>query len=368
MQAQEAPVAHTRALCVGAVVALLLLGQVADGSPGAEAAVPAPEMTCSFDPATGTALFTSGTGEDTLSLERQGDEIKLYSVSLVGRRSKKGKTIWKRELYAPVCAPFTPTIANANQVQVILQGEEQVDLDVSLAAGRFAPGATAEPDGSSEIELTIVDRWGGNSVTFVDGPESSWFRFGVAAGGAGVNLNAEAETAPDVDATVVDASDDALRPGRSVYGLASARMGSGNDQVTATGGPEFISPLPATTVASGGPGNDILVSNSRNFTLIRGGTGDDLIAGGPRGGLNLLFGGSGADTVTGGSRRDEVDLGKGPDTATLKGGGDIVVARDRSRDRVNCGGGRDFASHDGRDRLPGCEVKTKRRFKITLPD
>jgi Ca2+-binding RTX toxin-like protein len=90
--------------------------------------------------------------------------------------------------------------------------------------------------------------------------------------------------------------------------------------------------------------------------------GKDCVSGG--GGRDKLRGGKGADKVSGGAGRDLIVGGKGHDK--LRGGAgarDLIKARDRTRDVVNCGGGRrDRAVVDRKDRVRGCElVSTKRR-------
>jgi Ca2+-binding RTX toxin-like protein len=87
-------------------------------------------------------------------------------------------------------------------------------------------------------------------------------------------------------------------------------------------------------------GNDVLI----------GGKGDDCLAGG--GGNDTLRGGSGEDKLTGGGGADNLDGGPGNDT---------INSRDKRKEAVRCGKGKnDRVTADRSDKLIGCE-KVKRR-------
>jgi len=70
-----------------------------------------------------------------------------------------------------------------------------------------------------------------------------------------------------------------------------------------------------------------------------------------RGGNAALSGGAGNDRLRGGRGRNHLSGGAGKDT---------VNARNRQRDRVDCGPGRDRASVDRSDRVRRCE-RVRRR-------
>jgi Ca2+-binding RTX toxin-like protein len=92
------------------------------------------------------------------------------------------------------------------------------------------------------------------------------------------------------------------------------------------------------TVIRGGEGNDYLVAGEPGSELV-GGPGDDWLIG--AGGRDTLQGGGGEDTIVGGSGRDLLLGGRQNDT---------FYARDRLRDQVRGGSGRDRARIDvGRD-------------------
>jgi hypothetical protein len=340
-------------------IPLAALAAVAVAAPSADAVtLPPPELTCSFEGApANTVTFTIETGEETVQLRRVGDEIKLLSEHVYGtvrRKGKRKKTVWHRILQPATCNA-TPTVQNTDTIRVFMDGDEETELDISLAGGALAPGATPETDGSSEIEISVEHLTSFHSVTFTGGPENDWFRFGSGSVRTGVNLNAQAEsTSADVDATFTPSTDPASDPS---VPAGFARMGAGDDVVTDSGGPEFEGSYPVFA-AIGGPGNDALTATNPLFTFMRGGGGDDRIQVGD-GKRNVITGGGGMDTITSGARgNDEVIPGKGHDLAILNGGSDVVAAKDRTKDRILCGGNRDFVSRDRKDRTSGCERKT----------
>lgn len=101
---------------------------------------------------------------------------------------------------------------------------------------------------------------------------------------------------------------------------------------------------------------------------IRGGAGNDRIDG--RGGPDCLFGeagndrvlgGAGDDELSGGDGRDTLDGGAGADKVSGGKGDDRVLARDRVRDRIRCGGGRDRVTADRVDVVAkDCERVSRR--------
>jgi Ca2+-binding RTX toxin-like protein len=62
-------------------------------------------------------------------------------------------------------------------------------------------------------------------------------------------------------------------------------------------------------------------------------------------------GGSGNDRLSGGAGADAFDAGAG---------NDAIDARDRRRETIRCGSGRDRVAADRNDRLIGCEHVTRR--------
>jgi Ca2+-binding RTX toxin-like protein len=327
---------------------------------------PTPELTCSYQGAPdNTVTFTIGTGEDTLTLRRADDEIQLVSEYVYGTVRGKGKhkrTVW-HSLFLPAPCNETPTVHNTDTIRVQVDPEEEIDLDVSLAGGPFGPGATPEADGDSEIEIALDHLGPGERVTFVGGPENDWFRFGTGAGIESVNLNAQDEATPDIDATM------RLTPPLETVAAgwpgAEARTGAGNDKVTTDGGPEFDGPIGGGVILMGGSGDDTLVSSTTDpFTGLNGGPGNDVIYGSSK--YNVIRAGEGSDIVFGGAGTDFVELGKGRDFVSTGSGKDGIAAFDRTRDRVLCGGGRDFVARDRADKVPGCELRERRRVGLEI--
>lgn len=99
------------------------------------------------------------------------------------------------------------------------------------------------------------------------------------------------------------------------------------------------------TSATGCPGADRWVGTARADRSY-GGDGNDILDG--RGGNDVVDGGNGRDRIIGGAGRDTLRGGAGDDT---------VVARDRTRDAIDCGPGRrDVATVDRIDAVRGCEI------------
>jgi hypothetical protein len=342
-------------VCLGALAAISLVGIT-----GANAMAddpPAEGLDCSFDPATRTLTVTVGLGVDHGGrVQRLGDEIVTVFELTFFKKDRKGRLRMHRRVEVDRCAG-EPTVHNTDTIRLLAVAEEDTDFDISLEGGPFAPGATPESDGTSEIEISVDRLAPGFSLGFVGRPEPDWFRYGSHQGVPGVNLNAQDESdAPDVDATLnLDPTLDANLNGGD-WPVLSARTGSGDDTVTSTGGPEFDASFGGAVSVNGGAGNDTVISNSPRFTFIKGATGNDFIQG--DGLRNVVFGGGGADTIITGPQGDDVEPGKGPDVATLNGGVDIVATKDRAKDRIRCGPNRDFVSKDRKDRTPGCERKS----------
>ena len=68
-----------------------------------------------------------------------------------------------------------------------------------------------------------------------------------------------------------------------------------------------------------------------------------------RGGPDSLSGGGGRDCLNGGSGNDVLNGGKGKDRLDGAKGDDRISARDKKRDKIDCGPGKDVAIVDGKD-------------------
>ena len=141
--------------------------------------------------------------------------------------------------------------------------------------------------------------------------------------------------------------------------------GTGN-LILGTESAETRSGTPARDVMFGRAGNDVLTALRGNDCLYGEG-GSDRLAGGN--GADRLFGGAGADRLAGGggddrlfgdAGNDTLNGGAGADRVSGGAGADVVSARDRKRDTIACGPGRDRVAADRIDRVAGdCERVTR---------
>jgi RTX calcium-binding nonapeptide repeat (4 copies) len=112
---------------------------------------------------------------------------------------------------------------------------------------------------------------------------------------------------------------------------------------------------------AGGRGNDVLsVVRARLLnTSVSGGDGSDRVFGGFT--SDYLLGGRGNDVVSGGGGSDSLVGGGGNDVLRGGRGADLFAARDRARDHVYGGAGRDRAGVDAVDLVRGVERFDRRR-------
>ena len=271
--------------------------------------------TCTYDGGTKTVTVTMG--DQLVALRVEGGAIVFVAIS--GLRSPASKM--------PNAVPSGPspqpcggaTTANTDTIAVTGGNADGTALIVDQSAGPFAPGATAEGTGVSEIEFT-VDPTGPTLAVFIGTSASEVMRVGTS----GVNLNAD----DDVDATV----------GAQVVAIALDGAG-GNDQLLALGDAVTGGPSTLPFLAAGGPGRDILIGSGQGDELagmggrdrlvgnagrdgLIGGGGRDLLAGGPGG--DLLQGQGGPDKLKGGPKRDFMDGGGGSDRCVGGPGNDVV--------------------------------------------
>jgi hypothetical protein len=148
------------------------------------------------------------------------------------------------------------------------------------------------------------------------------------------------------------AADDVLRG----TGAADVICGLlGDDTIDGRGGADTLfgdaCGVTSRLVAAGGTGGD---------DRLIGGAGNDSLYG--AGGADVLDGGAGNDRLSGGPGNDKLTGGAGTNRYDGGPGNDSIAARNRRRETVNCGRGRDTASVDRADRARGCErVRRSRR-------
>jgi RTX calcium-binding nonapeptide repeat (4 copies) len=283
-------------------------------------------MTCTYVEAgapgpPGNVLRIDGSQaeEDALALRRTGEEIEVVDISRV--KNSDNLTSQGQVLK---CDGGTPTVTNVDSIQYLAGVNVGPSVQLDERGGTFAPGASDEGDGSSEIEISI-DRL---STLLVGGTQAADdIAIGRTGARTGFNLDA-AESNPDVDLQVPRHFESA-----GVLGLGGA------DRLSLAGARNGF---PSGAPHVGGLG----------FAIV-GGSGDDVLIGGS--GNDGLAGEAGADLLRAGPGDDILELGAGRDRAFGGGGTDFTYAQDGRRDRVNCGPALDFAKVDDRDRLKGCE-------------
>jgi hypothetical protein len=280
-----------RSVAIPLVAAFLALGLAQPQD------APAAEIRCEYNP--DTRVLSVSVRDSVL-----GEE-------LVFRRA--GTLIHVSEFLGPQAnCHGTPTITNTDLIKLRARGPDEIVLD--LFKGPFAPGATPEPDGSPEIEIRSTSRLG--TFWLEGGPAAENFRYTSSLGQSGLNLN----TGPD------DEDIDLLLPPKAEL-FVDGRGGS--DTI------EVVPPVDLEVAASGGRGNDTLLSDA---------TGD---VGEFSGGL--LEGGKGRDRIIGSPLSDYIFPGPGADVIEAEGGSDAIsVLPDKRRDRIDCGPGNDVVGSESR--------------------
>jgi Ca2+-binding RTX toxin-like protein len=139
----------------------------------------------------------------------------------------------------------------------------------------------------------------------------------------------------------------------TVWGRGGADVifgGPGNDRIEGNGGDDSL---------DGGLGDDVLygglaaVAGYDGYDLLLGRGGNDRLAGGWQ--ADRLFGGAGHDRLRGGPHGDYLNGEAGIDDYDGQAGDDLLLARDRARERVFGGPGFDRARLDAGDRRGGVE-------------
>lgn len=246
------------------------------------------------------------------------NELQITTTDYVGavefkRRTDDEVAVSEDDQRVACSGAEVPSVSNLDRISVRVSREAVDAVVLDLRNGPFAPGATAEADGTAEIEISLEQA--PETELGVRGTSSSdHVQLGsLGGGGYGANLNAGIETAPDADVVARNA------------GVFLA-LGKGDDRVDPLGRAAFATrPFNASFSALGGGGDDVLVGNDRR---------------------NVLIGKRGRDRLVGNRVSDLLLAGPGPDR---------IEARSRDQDRVGCGAGRDVLRADRADRLRGCE-------------
>ena len=340
----------------------------------------------------------------TISCDDQDDHV-ILSRDDGGDITLNGKEV-----------PGGPTVVNTDGV-VIVAGDGSDWLEIDLSQGLLSPGETGEPDGESEIEVTIQGALG-NDVLSVIGQDGVSNTFKVTGGALNFNGDDDGDieiqdveqlsikggngddvisltgwTADDTDAAgitdiVIEGSegDDVLRNG--VLAHTTIRGGKGNDKLYGGTQPEVLNGNEGddTLIGRGGhdtlfgeAGNDVIKAGSsslntaQNRVYVQAGDGDDTVLtfngadtiyGGPgndvirgRPGNDLLYGGPGNDVLDGGNRDDTLYGGEGNDTLQGKKGDDLGYGGPNEDVLVNA------VVDEGNDTLDGGEGSDLFRVK-----
>jgi RTX calcium-binding nonapeptide repeat (4 copies) len=268
----------------------------------------------------GTLTVGLNEEDDAVKISRGGDAINVVATDIFG----DGPSI------LVACTGGAATVTTTDLIAVEAAASARfATVTFELGGGAFAPGATPEADGTSEIEVRANMFARGDFIDTTGTGLADVVHAGTLPGGAtGINLNAASETAPDVDMEL---------SGADGVGLNG---GGGNDVFLGRGAPGFAGPV-SRRVAIG----------------VAGGPGRDRIEAG-RGPL-FAFAGGGRDVILGSQSPDLIEAGQGRDLVKAGRAPDLVITAEGGRDRVNCGAGRDFAIVDRKDRRRGCEKPKK---------
>jgi len=339
---------------LAALAALCALCAAVGARPAAAA------VTCNF---TGGALtIASSAVFDEARIVRSGDNIVV----------SKGQT--------PVNCGAQATVHNTHVIAHSDNSGGESYFTIDLRGGPFTPGATDEPGNSDEIDIQAQMGSGEDRLYVWGGPGADFWRAGRTLNGSGLNLNADAESAPGETPN----SDVDLRDTELLVLLP----GAGDDRVLASGGTEFAGPLATRVEINGDAGDDQLVGgNGPDHFLdgpgrdnVNGGANNDSITEyGPTGEDDVFSGGPGSDEIawaefsapmrvdlripgrqdTGAGGRDvltgfesastsdgdDVLIGTDGDNDLSTGDGDDLVAGLGGADRISAGDGNDTASY-----------------------
>jgi Ca2+-binding RTX toxin-like protein len=258
---------------------------------------------CSFDAGTATVTATVGPG-GSASLERSGTAITFAGLP---------------------CG--AADVTNTDQINISAPDTTTSEtITISMAAGTFAPGKTAEGDGSNEIEIAVnrntEDVLGFVGTSGTDSIHVDATGADLISGSPGEN---EVTYAVVADLVTLDGGqgDDSLFL-RAYH--ASVAGGPGDDDI--------IGQASVASAFAGDAGSDsvtiadntgIIVqatSSNGDYTVNRSGTIDALT------GVETVEGDSGPDFVLGSAGTDQFVGGPGNDRFVTLGGNDIVEGGD----------------------------------------
>lgn len=189
-------------------------------------------------------------------------------------------------IYGQTCADESSTVHNTDTIRVDAHSAIPLaEFAIVMGDGAFAPGATPEETGVSEIEIEVVahETRSGDRLNLAgrspDDAHSGIDTIVYGASGAAYNL--------DNDADITHVGFDATR---FSYGHG------GDDFISANGGFGTGEPANHDHYFLGNDGNDVITAGS-DGSILDGGLGDDRLIGGS--GSEVFVAGSGADHMSG---------------------------------------------------------------------
>jgi hypothetical protein len=254
-----------RRLALGAAIAGAAVGTVP--------ALASAASTCSFDPVTKRATIIDGSGGADLRMFRFNQFIEFADG----------------DSPAQACDGPTGFATNTTTDRIIVQGTSTSPFDgyvIDQSQGAFAPGATLESDGDSELEVQVRQLNGAPArltVIGTSGPDTVRI-----AGPNAIALGTDS----DIDENIFNANGGSYRADTIVV-----NGGGGDDFLSGRGVEGFIGgPATVPVALNGGKGNDTLV-DGLSFDGLNGGPGNDLLFS-VDGKGDSLSGGTEFDTAT----------------------------------------------------------------------
>jgi Ca2+-binding RTX toxin-like protein len=314
-----------------------------------------------YDPQSGHLFVADGTAVEIYDIDPVNgvfgdgnDVVTHFDVAQYGSRDAEGLGLDPQRNLLLVIDPSTKSLYELTKRGALVR---IVDLHGIPTANRLYAGVTMAPsstpnDDPARLNYWIVDRQVDNNT---DPFENDGKLYEVAA-----PVGAPAPPAPPPPAPPPPppaspppasppppVSPPPPRPPASPPAAPALRGTAGDDLLVGTPGNDTIYALGGNDIVRGRGGNDLLV----------GGDGKDRLEGGP--GRDRLLGGAGRDTLLGGDAGDHLRGDGGRDWLFGNGGWDFLAARDRRRDALDGGRGRDGGRVDlGLDRLRSLERRS----------
>jgi Ca2+-binding RTX toxin-like protein len=278
--------------------------KIADpGPPPPPPPPPPPGGACTYNAATKTVIASAPAGTSTLVVAAGEIRFGATPASCEGA-----------------------TTSNADTIRVVGTSGAAEKLIVDQSGGAFAPGATAETTGISEIEIEVNLGDVSDQVVVIGTSGDDVLAMG--AKGAAINNDS------DVDVTFTPLPSSIELVGGGGKNLLTARGGYGAGTVYAG----------SVTLRAGDQGDDLTGSNLAD--LIVGGNGADTVN--AYGENDTIQGEGGGDKLNGADGNDDITGGAGADSLNGGNGNDTLRANDGQADTAISGGsGTDTAYYDG---------------------